>query len=231
MCEKDRARAEMEQEQSKCGHARERKQKQTDTVCQSHCFLTVFWTQSAFFATLCQSQRPASSFPIGDLPIIVAAKLAFLHQRRWLHHNMYLCVWRLARHLLTSWNSQVTALRSSPAIPRPHHLAPHLHMVTMNIYPDILLREAYSACCILCTRHTLRAACSSYSARGVLCVQHTLHAAYSARGILCARHSLHAAISACSILCACVFLVARNKEEMKSNLVSWRVNLKLQRTP
>ena len=69
------------------------------------------------------------------------------------------------------------------------------------------------------------------SARGILCVQHTLHATYSARGILCARHSLHAAISACSILCACAFLVARNKEERKSNLVSWRVNLKLQRTP
>ena len=184
----------------------ESENKQRDTVCQNHCFLTVFWTQWAFFAALCQSQRPTSSFPISDLPIIVATKLTFLHQRRWLHHNMYLCVWRLARPLLTSWNSQVTALRSSPAIPRPQHLAPHLHMVTMNIYPDILLREAYSVCSIFFMLHTLWCC------------------------ILCTRHSLHAAISACSILCACVFLVARNKEEMKSNLVSWRVNLKLQRT-
>ena len=152
MCEKDHARAEMEQEQSKRGRARERKQKQRDTVCQSHCFLTVFWTQWAFFATL----KPETRIVVSHrwCAHYSSCKTCFFSSATMTPpQHVYLCVWRLTWHLLTSWNSQVTALWSSPAVPCSQHLAPHLHVVKW--LSTQTLHKAYSAQGILCARHTL----------------------------------------------------------------------------
>ena len=56
--------------------------------------------------------------------------------------RLYLCVWRLARHF-----AHFLKLFRRPLCHLPQHLAPTrwLQRISTCIFPDILLREAYSA--------------------------------------------------------------------------------------
>ena len=76
-------------------------------------------------------------------------RLAFLHRRQWLHHSMYLCIWRLAQHFahfLKLFRQPLCHLHRYTSSPAPSTYT--LHMVTTDIYLHI-------------SRHS--------SARGILC--------------------------------------------------------------
>ena len=60
-----------------------------------------------------KAKNPRHHFSVGDLLIKLSARLAFLHQQQWRHVSLCLKT-RINYTLLTSWNSQMTALPSSP---------------------------------------------------------------------------------------------------------------------